>query len=170
MPTKRYQKKATPKRGERLFVSKGTHAGCKGWFNAAKSPTTSSVHIIIDKGQDPQDDAQYTVCVRKESVATYTENPSSVEELVIQEDPSVAFHLAALAQAVAQCGLSGTDKLLELVKMQIDKACVVQLEKGSKAKYSEVVLRVEELRNKAAATKRHQRKRQGDNENEMTIN
>jgi hypothetical protein len=139
MPPK--TKKAAPIRGQRIRFTSGTYAGQQGWLNEAFRETSSSVCVIIDESQAAEKDYECLACVRKTSVV-FVRKADTIEEYVVQEDPKVAYHLAKLAQALAECGVAGTPDLLKIVKMHIDSASVIQLGKGKKAKYSETALRI----------------------------
>jgi hypothetical protein len=139
MPRK---KRVPPVRGQPIRFTKGTYAGHCGWVNSAKPQTSLSFHVIIDMDQPPSEDGDCVTTVRKDSVADRIDDPKSAEEFVIKEDPKVAYHLAMLAKSLAECGLCGTDQLLNLIKGELDNAMIVQLSKGKKAKYSETALRV----------------------------
>jgi len=157
--SKKTKKPVNPVRGDRIIFLKGEYEGEKGWTNKAKSPTSLSVFVIVDGGQNSKDDIEWATCVRKTLVMLYTE-PTCAEELVIQEDPKASYHLTGFAQAIAECGMTATPELLLLVKHHIETACVVQLEKGKKAKYSETALRVIHLKEKQA--ERPKRRGSGD--------
>lgn len=146
MPSSKAKNKPKPTRGEPIRFTKGTYAGQTGWVNTALPETTSSVYVIINEKQGVDQDHGMGACVRKTSVAPIGGDPKSIEEFVVKEDPNVAYHLAKLAQALAECGVASSPELLEIVKKHIDIACIVQLNKGKKAKYSETALRVSGIR------------------------
>jgi hypothetical protein len=128
-------KKPKPVRGGKIRFSRGAYVGEVGWVNTAIPETPSSIHVIIDGAQDSSDDGSYLACVRKTSVSKWKEAKTH-EELAIYEDAKVAYHLSKLAQALAECGVTGTPALLDLVKVAIDTACMAQIDKGKKAKFN----------------------------------
>ena len=145
MPSRREKKVVQPKRGDRITFVKGAYEGEKGWLNDAKTPTSTSVHVIIDGGQSVAEDAEFTACVRKASVMPEAKTAETLEEFVVQEDTKVAGSLIAFAQAYAEAGMEKcTVKILEIVKVQIDLAIAIQKQKGKKAKYSATALKVKD--------------------------
>jgi hypothetical protein len=139
MPPK--SKKVSPIRGKQVRFTTGTYAGQSGWVNKAMPETANSIWVIIDESQEAEDDHESLACVRKTSV-TFFCKPETIEEYVVQEDPKVAYHLAKLSQALAECGIAGSMELLKIVKVHVDAASVIQLAKGKKAKFSETALRI----------------------------
>lgn len=141
MARKIKKKKPDPVRGEKIRFSTGTYAGKVGYMNRAMEPTCSSVHVIIDESQDPADDRDYLACVRKTSLSPW-KAATTHEEMAIYEDEKVAYHLAKLAQALAECGVTGSPSLMDLIKEAVDTAAVVQVSKGNKAKFNDIAMRV----------------------------
>jgi hypothetical protein len=148
MPCRRKEKKQKPApiRGDKISFVTGSYAGEVGWINTALPGTKLLAHVILDGGQGPGNNVNFTTTVRKTSLAPYEEDPKNVEAMVVQMDPKVAFHLASLSRALAECGQDATDELMDIIKASIITANLLQLEKGKKAKYSEAALFLAPLR------------------------
>ena len=66
--------------------------------------TKTFAYVILDARQSPQEDTNYATHVKLTSIAAYLGVAILPEELIVQEDPKVAYHLAKLAVAVAEVG------------------------------------------------------------------
>jgi hypothetical protein len=141
MPAKSSKKKVQPVRGDAIRFTRGTYVGKTGWINNARPETACSLHVVVDENQSETRDAEFLACVRKTSVAALRAT-STAEEFCIQSDAKVAYHLSKLAQALAECGVAGNPDVLLIIKEHLDVAYMVQVQKGTRAKFSETALRL----------------------------
>ena len=150
MPRRRIKKKEkkepVPKRGDVIKFVKGSYMGCLGWINKAKEATDHYIYVIIDNEQPVSQDADYTRCVKKDSVLPYTDKPNNWEEYLLNEDEKCAMYLQYFAMSVADGGApEATSEMLGLVAVHINLAIERKKEAGSKAKYSAAAFKVREM-------------------------
>ena len=124
--------------GEELHFVGGTHKGKTGWIDQSKKHTPKMCYVIVKE----DDGTQTATRVMKESVVSVKALltvPSTLEEACLQQHPDIERMMDKLAEKLAMCSVTPSDRLAVIFMEKLQKANAKQSKKGNKALWHKVM-------------------------------
>ena len=107
---------------------------CKAWLDTGKRVTKCKVPVIIQL----DDGSLKATRIDKENVDDPFSEPTSYEEAALQQLADIDYKMDILARDLARCRIQATDEMLRIFGEKLDRACTVQVSKGSRARWIHV--------------------------------
>ena len=123
-----------PVKGAQIYIQSGSYKGRFGWKNTAKRDTAKMAYVIVDMGNGEE----LATRIKKSSLGSLPDPPSSYTEAAFQQIPDIQYHLKKTAWHLAKSQADDVSEMSRLLAMLFVEAQLELHDLGNKASYYKI--------------------------------